>query len=51
MKLDTDTELGHVSNVVQAHDLGCDQTEPGKWSPLAVKVVSACNTTTKSEEI
>ena len=47
LKLDTDTELGHVSNVVQAHDLGCNQTETGKWSPAAVKVVSACNTTAK----
>ena len=39
LKLDTDTELGHVSNVVQAHDLGCNQTElvsgvqqQSKWS-------------------
>ena len=44
MKLDADTELGHVSDA-QTHDLGCNLTVPGKWNPVAVRVVTAGNTT------
>ena len=43
LKLDTDTELGHVSEA-QTHDLECKPTEPDKWNPVAVQVIATDNT-------
>ena len=47
LKLDADTKLGHVSDI-QTHDRGCNPTVPGKWNPVAVKVVTAGNTTAQN---
>ena len=45
LKLEADTEIGHASNFVQALDVGCNSTEPGRWGSTAVKVARVCNVT------
>ena len=45
LKLETDTEIGHASHVVQALDVGCNSTDPGRWGSMAVKVARVCNAT------